>query len=231
MLIPYKDDLPFKKVPAVTLLIIAVNIYVFIHISVFVASDKSLFAQYGAVPYRLLHGLAERPLEVAGSVVASLFMHSGFLHLFINMFYLWLFSHRIENELGPLRFLLFYLFCGLCSVFIYAVTAPNSFRPLVGASGAVSGVIGAYILLFPQAKVRTLLFLVAYVKRLNIPAFLIIGAWASVQFYGGLVSLFFIKDSSTAWFAHLGGFIIGISTVRLWMHRREAAEEISHFCL
>ncbi|MEW5745692.1 MAG: rhomboid family intramembrane serine protease [Nitrospirota bacterium] len=213
--------MPFRKVPAVTLLIIAVNLYVFIHISLLAQGGKGLFIQYGAVPYKLLHQVAEQPFGVLATVATSLFLHSGFLHLLVNMFYLWLFSHRIEHELGPLRFLLFYFFCGLCADYIYAFTAPNSLRPLVGASGAVSGVIGAYILLFPQAKVHSLLFLVVYIKKLSIPAFLIIGAWASFQFYGGLVSLLLIKNNNTAWFAHLGGFLVGLSTIRLWMPERE----------
>jgi membrane associated rhomboid family serine protease len=226
MLFPYKDDTPFKKVPIVTFLIIAINIYVFIHMHLFYQGGKGLFVRYGAIPSAIFSNATEQPFHILATVFFSLFMHSGFLHLFVNMYYLWLFSHKIEDELGPLRFFLFYLFSGFCAVLIYALTASTSIRPLVGASGAVSGVIGAYILLFPQAKVHSILFLAVYVKRIAIPAFLIIGAWASLQFYGGIVSVLLMKNSNTAWFAHLGGFLIGLSSIRLWMPHRE--EQVSY---
>lgn len=217
MLFPYKDDHPFKAVPAVTLLIIAVNSYVFLHLLLFAQGGREAFLAYGAIPDALLHHRTGQPVPPLATVFLSLFMHSGFLHLAVNMGYLWIFSHKIEEDLGHLRFLFFYLFCGACAVYIYAVTAPHSLRPLVGASGAVSGIIGAYISLYPQAKVHSLLFLGFYKRTIRIPAFLIIGAWASWQFYGGIISLFLIKNSNTAWFAHLGGFLIGLSSIRLWL--------------
>jgi membrane associated rhomboid family serine protease len=147
-----------------------------------------------------------------------MFMHSGFLHLIGNMIYLWIFSNSIEDELGHLRFFIFYLFCGFLSVYIYALTDPHSVRPMIGASGAVSGVLGAYMLLFPKAKVNTLLYLGVFVKKLKVPAFVLIGLWAAVQLLNGIMSLF-LKGQGTniAWFAHLGGFLVGLASVKLWV--------------
>ncbi len=158
MLIPYKDDHPLKTVPAVTLLIIAVNFYVYIYLFFFSHAGKDLFSEYGAIPYNIInHENGQQPVHPAVTIFFSMFMHSGFLHLIGNMIYLWIFSNSIEDKLGHLRFLIFYLFCGFLSVYIYALTVPGSARPMIGASGAVSGVLGAYILLYPKTKIHTFL--------------------------------------------------------------------------
>ncbi len=219
MLIPYSDDNSKEKVPVVALSIIAINIFVFIYLLVFYHGGRAAFFSYGAVPAVLLHHAFRQPVSPLLSIIFSLFMHSGFLHLIGNMVYFWIFSNKIEDELGHFRFLLFYFFCGFAAILIYSFIDSHSTRPLVGASGAVSGILGAYLLLFPGAKVNTILYLVVYVKKFKIPAFLVIGVWASLQFYGGLVSLFIPGMNNNAWFAHLGGFLVGLSTVRFWMPR------------
>ena len=216
MLIPYKDDNPLKTVPAITLFIIAVNIYVFAYLSFFSHAGSDLFARYGAIPNNIINRGTEQPVHPVWTIFFSMFMHGGFLHLMGNMIYLWIFSNSLEDELGHLRFFLFYLFCGFSSVYIYALTAPHSVRPMIGASGAVSGILGAYVLLLPRAKIHTLLYLGVYIKRLKIPAFVLIGLWALVQLLNGAASLFLREQGDVAWFAHLGGFFVGLASIKLW---------------
>lgn len=227
MLIPYKDDHPLKAVPAITLLIIAVNIYVFIYLSFFSHAGKDLFVQYGAIPNNIINHEGGQAVHPAATILFSMFMHSGFLHLMGNMLYLWIFSSTIENELGHSRFLVFYLFCGVLSFYIYAVTVPSSVRPMIGASGAVSGILGAYMMLFPKARVHTLLYLGVLVKKLKIPAFVLIGLWAAVQLLNGLLSLLIRggHGADVAWFAHIGGFVAGLASIKIWaMGKKEETE-------
>ncbi|HEX8949110.1 MAG TPA: rhomboid family intramembrane serine protease [Dissulfurispiraceae bacterium] len=216
MLIPYKDDTPLKTVPAITLFIIAVNVYMFAYLSFFSHAGSDLFVRYGAIPNNIINRGTEQPVHPVWTIFFSMFMHGGFLHLIGNMIYLWIFSNSIEDELGHLRFLLFYLFCGFSSVYIYALTAPHSVRPMIGASGAVSGILGAYMLLLPKARIHTLLYLGVSIKRLKIPAFVLIGLWALVQFLSGAASLLLKGRGDIAWFAHLGGFFVGLASIRLW---------------
>lgn len=220
MLIPYKDDNPLKTVPAITLFIIAVNIYLFVYLSFFSHAGRDLFLQYGAIPNNIINRENEQPVHPVLTIFFSMFMHSGFLHLIGNMIYLWIFSNSIEDEMGHFKFLLFYLFCGFFSAYIYALTDPDSVRPMIGASGAVSGILGAYILLYPRSKIHTVLYLGVYIKKLKIPAYVLIGLWAAVQLLNGLMSLLFKASGNIAWFAHLGGFAVGLASIKLWVSAR-----------
>ncbi len=227
MLFFYKGKNSVKRVPVISLIIVAINILVFISLMFFPLEGKLVFFRYGAVPAAIMSHDVRQPLTPFLCIIFSLFLHSGFLHLLGNMVYFWIFSARIEDKLGHIRFLLFYFFCGFAAVLIYSIWTPHSTRPLIGASGAVSGILGAYLFLFPVAKINVVPYAGGLMKKFKIPAFLLIGVWASIQFYGGLVSLFITGTRNIAWFAHLGGFIIGLSTVQFWIPRHpDSAEEM-----
>lgn len=137
------------------------------------------------------------------------------------MLYLWIFGNNIEDKLGHLRFIIFYIFCGITAAYSHALIDPHSLTPMIGASGAISGILGAYLLLFPRAGVYTLIFLGFFVQIVKIPALIVIGFWAIVQFINGLVSTGLVKQGGVAWFAHIGGFLTGLLTIKLWLPRRK----------
>ncbi len=225
MLFFQKENNSVKRVPVISLIIIAINICAFIYLMFFPHEGKLVFFRYGAVPAAIMYHEVRQPVTPFLCIIFSLFMHSGFLHLLGNMVYFWIFSPRLENKLGHFRFLFFYFFCGFAAVLIYSLWDPHSTRPLVGASGAVSGILGAYLFLFPASKINAIPFAGELIKKFKVPAFLVIGLWASVQFYGGLVSLFITGTRNIAWFAHLGGFLIGLSTIQFWPPRHASSAE------
>lgn len=163
----------------------------------------------------------KQPINPALTVLSAMFMHGGVLHLLFNMLYLWIFGNNIEDKLGHIRFSVFYIFCGYISAYSHAIAEPHLHIPMVGASGAVSGVLGAYILLFPKATVHTLLILGFFVTTVRIPALIVIGFWAIIQFVNGLLSTnVHHEGGGVAWFAHIGGFLTGLLTIKLWLPRR-----------
>jgi len=219
-LIPYKDNNPTHIRPYVTIGIISANILIFIW-QVFSEGGlkESIFA-YGAVPHNILTFKTQQTVNPFLTVFSSMFMHAGLLHLGFNMLYLWIFGNNIEDKLGHVRFSFFYIFCGIISAYAYAITEPNSYIPMVGASGAVSGILGAYILLFPRAMVHTVLILGFFITIVKIPALIVIGFWAIIQIVSGLMSTGIEDKGGVAWFAHIGGFLIGLLTIKLWLPRR-----------
>jgi membrane associated rhomboid family serine protease len=219
-LIPYKDDNPTHRFPHVTIGIIAANILIFLW-QIFSKGGlrESVFA-YGAIPYNMISFETSQPINPLLTVFSSMFMHAGFLHLAFNMLYLWIFGNNIEDKLGHVRFIVFYLFCGIIAAYAHAITAPHSHIPMVGASGAVSGILGAYILLFPRATVHTIVILGFFFTIIKIPALIVIGFWAIIQFASGLLSTGVNDKGGIAWFAHIGGFLIGLLTIKLWLPRR-----------
>jgi membrane associated rhomboid family serine protease len=225
MLFSQKENSPLKRLPVISLIIIGINICVFIYLMFLPQEGKLVFFRYGAVPAAIMYHDVQQPVMPFLCIIFSLFLHSGFLHLLGNMVYFWIFSARLEDKLGHFRFLFFYFFCGFAAVLIYSLWSPHSTRPLVGASGAVSGILGAYLFLFPVAKINPVPFAAGLIKKFKAPAFLVIGLWASVQFYGGLVSLFITGTRNIAWFAHLGGFLIGLSTIQFWIPRHTATAD------
>lgn len=136
------------------------------------------------------------------------------------MLYLWIFGNNIEETLGHVRFFLFYLFCGVIAALSHIITAPHSNVPMIGASGAVSGVLGAYLILFPMASIHTLIFLGFFIQVIRIPALIVIGFWAIIQIVNGLVTQGIFQQGGIAWFAHIGGFIAGLVIIKLWLLRR-----------
>ena len=136
------------------------------------------------------------------------------------MLYLWIFGNNIEDKLGYGKFILFYLLCGLSAAYAHALINPMSTIPMIGASGAVSGILGAYLLLFPYARVHTLIFFIFFIQVVRLPAMFVIGFWIVIQFLNGMISQGSAGNSGIAWFAHIGGFIFGLLTIKLFMMRK-----------
>jgi membrane associated rhomboid family serine protease len=220
-LIPYKDDNPTHRFPYVTIGIIISNILIFLLEIIYPPGMEKTVYAYGAVPQYILTFEKFQPIHPALTVFTAMFMHGGVFHLGGNMLYLWIFGNNIEDKLGHLRFIIFYIFCGITAAYSHALIDPHSLTPMIGASGAISGILGAYLLLFPRAGVYTLIFLGFFVQVVKIPALIVIGFWAIVQFINGLVSTGLVKQGGVAWFAHIGGFLTGLLTIKLWLPRRK----------
>ncbi|MBI5639885.1 MAG: rhomboid family intramembrane serine protease [Nitrospirae bacterium] len=219
-MIPYKDDNPTRTFPFVTIFIIALNFLVLVLQVMSSGKGRDIVYAYGAIPHNLILSGSTQPIAPFLTVFTSMFMHGGLLHLGGNMLYLWIFGNNIEDRLGHVRFIIFYLFCGIAAAYSHALTTPDSTVPMIGASGAVAGILGAYILLFPSARVHTVIFLGFFVQVVKIPALIVIGFWAIIQFVSGLVPQGTLNQGGVAWFAHVGGFIAGLFTIKLWLPRR-----------
>lgn len=217
---PFKDDNPTRTFPFVTIAIIGVNILTYLWALLSPLGEIPIIYSYGAVPSNLLSFEQTQPLHPALTLFSSMFLHGGLLHIAGNMLYLWIFGNNIEDRLGHLRFVFFYLMCGIIAAYSHAITSPGSTIPMIGASGAVAGVLGAYILLFPHAKVHTLLFFGFFVQIVRVPALIVIGFWAIIQLVNGLISKGLMASAGIAWFAHIGGFLAGLITVKLWLPKR-----------
>ena len=219
-MIPYKDDNPSKTFPFATIAIIVLNISVFTLQSMSGDNGQYLVYAFGAIPSHLLHFTSRQPIPAVLTVFTSMFMHGSILHIGGNMLYFWIFGDNIEDRLGHLRFFLFYLFCGIMAAYSNALMSAHSQIPMIGASGAISGILGAYALLFPKTRVHTLVFLGFFITVVRIPALIVIGFWAIIQLVSGLLSEGQVAQGGVAWFAHVGGFIAGLLTIKLWMPRR-----------
>ena len=218
-MIPFKDDNPTRSFPFVTLLIIALNISFFILQLLSPRDSQDIVLAYGAIPRDILSLHSDQPIPAALTVFTSMFMHGGLLHIGGNMLYFWIFGNNIEDKLGHLRFVFFYLFCGVCAAYAHALSAPHSVVPMIGASGAISGILGAYLLLFPTARVHSIVFFGFFIQVIRIPALIVIGFWAIIQFVSGFITQGIPHQGGTAWFAHVGGFAVGLLTIKLWLPR------------
>ena len=217
-MIPLKDDNPTKIFPIVTIGIIAANILVFIYqLSLGAGYEKFIFT-YGAFPYEITHSVDIGPpvqMPVFFTVYSSMFMHGGFMHIIGNMLYLWIFGNNIEDSMGHIRFIFFYLICGTVASLTHIFLAPNSKIPMVGASGAVSGILGAYLLLFPHARILTLVTFGFFVRMIKIPAMVVLGFWIVLQFLNSTVASG-SEGGGVAWFAHIGGFFAGLILINFF---------------
>ncbi|MBE9502551.1 MAG: rhomboid family intramembrane serine protease [Proteobacteria bacterium] len=210
-MIPLRDNNPTKSFPIFTLLLIAANIFIFLYQMSLGPAMEPFVMQLAAVPYEIMHLRDISPktdVPIAATLLTSMFVHGNLLHLGGNMLYLWIFGDNIEDSLGHLRFILFYFICGLIATFTHIITGPNSTTPIVGASGAIAGVLGAYLLLYPRAKVDTLFILIIFIKIIRIPAFILLTLWFVLQVLNST------EGGSVAWYAHIGGFIAGFLLVK-----------------
>jgi membrane associated rhomboid family serine protease len=216
LLLPLKDDIPTASFPVVTLGIILTNALVFCHqLALGVEESEQFILRWGAIPYAISHGAflgGTAPFAQVVPLFSSMFVHGGFFHLFGNMLYLWIFGNNIEDRLGHFRFFLFYLVCGLAAAGAQISTQPDSMVPMVGASGAIAGILGAYLLTFPGGRVLTLVFVFIFVKLIRIPALIVLGFWFAVQ----LLSASLGAEEEVAFFAHIGGFISGLILVKFF---------------
>jgi len=202
---PYKDDNPRVLFPFVTYGIIGLNILVF-WAQFFLYGNERLISTFAFVPYEFK----------LFTIFTSMFMHGGLMHIIGNMWFLYIFGDNVESILGHVRFLLFYLFCGIGAAVAQFLIQPDSTTPMVGASGAIAGVLGAYMIKFPKARVHVLAVIFIFITTIVVPAQLVLGLWFLMQLSGGLGSLGFDTTGGIAWFAHIGGFIVGISTLRIF---------------
>lgn len=219
-MIPYKDDNPINIFPVSTILIISLNMLVFIMQLLSGEDGRSLVYSYGAIPQNITGFQSSQPIPAYLTILTSMFMHGGVFHIAWNMLYFWIFGNNIEERLGHIKFILFYLFCGIIAALSHILLSPDSSVPMIGASGAVSGMLGAYILLFPMAQVRTIVLLGFYITIVKIPALIVIGFWAIIQVVSALLSQGNAAQGGIAFFAHVGGFIAGLFTIKLWQPRR-----------
>jgi membrane associated rhomboid family serine protease len=221
--IPLQDENPVARTPLVTWALLAICVLVFLwQISLGREGFHRLLFSLGVIP-GVLFGHARLPPELelvppALTVVTSMFLHGGWLHLAGNLLYLWIFGDNIEDRMGRLRFLVFYLFCGVAAVFAQAVPEPEVLVPMVGASGAISGVLGAYLLLFPQARVRVLVPVGFVLTVLRLPAVWVLGLWFLVQLIASLTAP--AGEGGVAFRAHLGGFVAGLVLTPLFLAGR-----------
>jgi membrane associated rhomboid family serine protease len=211
-LIPLRDENPTLITPWVTRTLVAINVAVFIYqMTLLIGDGEHMYVGF-------VQGLALRPdfllsPSVWGSmpipapltVFTSMFVHSGLWHLLGNMIYLWIFGDNVEDSMGHLRFLAFYLLCGLAAALTQVLLSPGSTTPMVGASGAIAGVLGAYLVLHPGAQVLTLVFLVIFIRVMYLPAIVLLGIWFALQILSAVGG-----GAGVAWYAHIGGFVAGV---------------------
>ena len=209
-MIPIYDDNPALGKPLLVIsIIIACIIIWFWQSGLGYQDNNTVITNFGLTPAAFL-GKMQQPGTFLSifTLFTSMFMHGGFMHLAGNMLYLWIFGDNIEGALGHFRFILFYFLCGIAAAFTQILSAPNSTIPMIGASGAVSGVLGAYLIFYPRARIRTFVFLGIFITFLRLPAVLLLGFWILGQVISAILSN--PGSPGVAWFAHLGGFFVGM---------------------
>lgn len=226
-MLPIRDTIRSYTFPVVNWVLIGVNILVFLfEISLPPQVLDRLMLTYGVVPARLHLGnpliLLTNPVLLI-PLFTHMFLHSGWLHIISNLWILYIFGDNVEDRMGSGRYLAFYLLSGLAAAFTQAFIAPDSQIPAVGASGAIAGVLGAYIILFPRARVITLIPLFFIPWFIEISALVFLGVWFVTQLFSGLTSLGNLDVGGIAWWAHIGGFVFGVLFYRLFTPRRHPA--------
>jgi membrane associated rhomboid family serine protease len=249
--IPIKDNVPTDRFPFVTLALIVANVVIYLLAiqhggSFFSGPDLHEVVKYGTIPYALTHsgvhcGLLPAVPAASGSelvcahgqvpdtlpawetIFTGMFMHASFLHIAGNMIFLWIFGNNVEDAMGPLKYLAFYILGGLAALGLQVAFGPNSMAPTLGASGAIAAVLGAYIVLYPRARVFALVFIIFFVTVIELPALLMLGIWFAEQAVFAAANLTNPTGSGggVAYFAHIGGFVFGLLIVRLLAKARK----------
>ena len=209
-MIPLRDIIPSRTTPVVTIGLIVLNIIVFLY---------ELSLGRGVDAFMLYYGLVPAAFSWM-NVFTSMFLHGGFLHVAGNMLYLWIFGDNVEDRMGHGRFLVFYLLCGVAAALAQTITMPDSVVPMVGASGAIAGVMGAYFVLYPRSRIVTLLPFFFFFQVIEVPAILFLGIWFVMQFLSGVGSIVSTigrgGTGGIAFWAHVAGFVAGITGVALF---------------
>jgi len=221
-MIPIRDENPPGIVPVATRALIAVNGALFVYELLLGPEVAEFFFRWGLVPLRVSLAFAEGtepPAVPALTFVTSMFLHGGWAHLIGNMWYLWIFGDNLEDRMGRFRFLAFYLLGGLVAAAVQFALHSDSRVPTVGASGAIAAVLGGYAVLFPGARVFTLLPVFPFFQIVPLPAVLVLGLWFVLQFFSGALALGAGASGGVAWWAHIGGFAFGLVAARLFARR------------
>lgn len=213
---PIRDHNPSGRTPYVTWALIAINVVVFLSYYPVLSGNEyklaSFWADWALIPERVSGGASVHTL------LTSMFLHGGWMHLLGNMLFLWIFGDNMEDSFGHGWFLIFYLACGLAADVVQVFSAPNSQVPIVGASGAIAGVLGGYLLLFPKARVDIIVIIFVFFKTFTLPAWIVLGIWLALQLFGGFSSP--AGEGGVAYWAHAGGFIGGIILALPYWHRQ-----------
>lgn len=225
-MIPLRDsNVSARTAPIFTLLFLLANVAVYVY-QVYLGTDSIVF-RFGTIPWEIvnfqelpdLEPSYQSPFPNIFTMVTSMFLHGGILHLLGNMLYLWIFGDNVEAVTGHLKFPVFYLICGLVATLTHVFFQPQSTVPMIGASGAVSGILGAYFMKFPTARVHVLFFFTV----IRVPAVLVLGFWFMMQVLNGLGSMRFQETGGVAWFAHIGGFIAGAVLIFFFQKKKGVA--------
>jgi membrane associated rhomboid family serine protease len=249
--LPLKDNIPTRRKPILTIAIIAICVFVYFFVQkggISGPSDNSV-VKYAAIPYEITHPgkhcalvgqnvLCEGANGVSGhapsqpatvlTILFAMFMHGGLLHLGGNMLFLWIFGNNVEDAMGPIKFVIFYLLAGLSADALQIVFSQSSTVPSIGASGAIAGVLGGYLLLFPRARVVTVVFIIFFFTILELPAMLFLGIWIVEQALFAYFDLFQPQGGGggVAYFAHIGGFLFGLLAIKLFASERRRRRQL-----
>jgi membrane associated rhomboid family serine protease len=222
-MIPLRDTQPSHSTPFVTVILIAINVLIFLfQISLEPFSRNHFIEVYGMIPDRFQYS----------DLVTSMFLHGGWMHVIGNMWFLWIYGDNVEDILGHGKYLLFYLLCGIAAGLLHAWTNPLSRVPTVGASGAIAGVMGAYLVKFPHSRILTLVPVFVFITTIEIPAVFILMYWFVIQFFSGVgtVGRTQISQGGVAWWAHVGGFLAGMLLIMiLRTHKRYSRRRDLHW--
>jgi len=234
---PLRDNIPANRFPIVNLGIIIVNVLFFIF-QLSLGHDLPQFIiKFGFIPSRFLEEQAANWIDLGRfvPVFTSMFLHGSVLHIFSNMWMLWIFGDNVEDSMGRGRYLVFYLLCGVASVVLQSIFSPASKVPMLGASGAISGVLGAYFLLYPHARILTFIPIFILFYLVEVPAYFFLGFWILLQFLQGSAQWLNTgptAEAGIAWWAHVGGFAAGVLLIPIfkrgkWYHRKQGTGRIS----
>ena len=216
-MIPIRDTIPSRHYPVVTHVLIAINVVVFLIEMSYGSNLNAFIYTYGLVPARFTGSDIARqlsPLQTLFTLISFMFVHGGFWHILGNMWFFYIFGDNIEDRLGSFHFLLFYIASGLVSGFCYVMINPGSTAPVIGASGAIAGVMGAYFILYPRARILTLIPIIIIPLFFEIPAFFFLGLWFALQLISASGRQADI--AGIAWWAHIGGFIFGMAAMKVF---------------
>jgi membrane associated rhomboid family serine protease len=249
-LFPLKDNIPTDRTPVITIALIVINAFVYLFLQPKSGIDfggnslnQSALFHYGAIPYELTNSgqhcdlvnqgtaiacgksLSDGGIPTIATIFTGMFTHAGLLHLGGNMLFLWIFGNNVEDSMGPVRFLAFYLLAGIAALALQVAISPDSTTPTLGASGAIAGVLGGYIVLYPRARVLTLIFLFIFFTFIELPAYFFLFIWFAQQAIFGAIDLTNPTGGGggVAYFAHVGGFAFGLLLVKVFAVRRSAA--------
>lgn len=226
-MIPLRDTVPSNSFPAVTVGLIVVNALIFLYQINLGPRQEHFLLHYGFVPAVYFHTSLVEPFNLParfGPMFSSMFLHGGWFHLIGNMWTLWIFGDNVEDRLGKVRFFLYYVVSGLAAVYLHYLIEPTSGLPVIGASGAIAGVMGGYFVLFPRARILTLLPIFIFIQIVTVPAVVFLALWFVGQLLSGVVATSVQVSGGVAWWAHVGGFVAG--ALLIFLLRRSSSQPL-----